>query len=96
MDSRNFLLDSPPFYRNLARRHGLNGDGCAAGAVEAMFSVLALHTGIIPPTITLENPSEGWDLDYVPNAAREAKVDVVVSNGFGFGGTNGTLVFRRV
>jgi 3-oxoacyl-[acyl-carrier-protein] synthase II len=68
----------------------------AAGGAEAVFSVLALHTGVIPPTINLENPSEGCDLDYVPNVAREAKVDVAVSNGFGFGGTNGTLVFRRV
>lgn len=68
----------------------------AAGGAEAVFSVMALHTGIIPPTINLENPSEGCDLDYVPNVAREAKVDVAVSNGFGFGGTNGTLVFRRV
>lgn len=68
----------------------------AAGGVEAIFSVLALHHGIIPPTINLENPSEGCDLDYVPNVAREAKIDVAVSNGFGFGGTNGTLVFRRI
>jgi 3-oxoacyl-[acyl-carrier-protein] synthase II len=68
----------------------------AAGGVEAIFSVMAMHTGIIPPTINLENPSEGCDLDYVPNVAREAKVDAVVSNGFGFGGTNGTLVFRRI
>jgi len=68
----------------------------AAGGVEAIFSVMALHTGIIPPTINLENPSEGCDLDYVPNVAREAKIDVVVSNGFGFGGTNGTLVFGRI
>ncbi|TCZ82255.1 beta-ketoacyl-ACP synthase II [Lysobacter sp. N42] len=68
----------------------------AAGGVEAIFSVMALHTGIIPPTINLDEPGEGCDLDYVPNTAREAKVDVAVSNGFGFGGTNGTLVFRRV
>ncbi|TZF89644.1 beta-ketoacyl-ACP synthase II [Cognatilysobacter lacus] len=68
----------------------------AAGGVEAIFSVMAMHTGIIPPTINLENPSEGCDLDYVPNVAREARVDAVVSNGFGFGGTNGTLVFRRI
>jgi 3-oxoacyl-[acyl-carrier-protein] synthase II len=68
----------------------------AAGGAEAVFSVLALHTGVIPPTINLENPSEGCDLDYVPNVARDAEVDVAVSNGFGFGGTNGTLVFRRV
>ena len=68
----------------------------AAGGVEAIFSVKALQTGIIPPTINLENPGEGCDLDYVPNTARDAKVDVVMSNGFGFGGTNGTLVFRRI
>ncbi|MEA5122298.1 beta-ketoacyl-ACP synthase II [Xanthomonas floridensis] len=68
----------------------------AAGGAEAIFSVMALHTGIIPPTINLEEPSEGCDLDYVPNVAREAKVDAVMSNGFGFGGTNGTLVFKRI
>lgn len=68
----------------------------AAGGVEAVFSAMALHTGVIPPTINLEEPSEGCDLDYVPNVAREAQVDVVMSNSFGFGGTNGTLVFRRL
>ncbi|CAD0360815.1 3-oxoacyl-[acyl-carrier-protein] synthase 2 [Xanthomonas hydrangeae] len=68
----------------------------AAGGVEAIFSVMALHTGIIPPTINLEEPSEGCDLDYVPNVAREVQVDAVMSNGFGFGGTNGTLVFKRL
>jgi 3-oxoacyl-[acyl-carrier-protein] synthase II len=68
----------------------------AAGGAEAIFSVMALHTGIIPPTINLDAPGEGCDLDYVPNTAREATVDVVVSNGFGFGGTNGTLVFKRI
>jgi len=57
---------------------------------------MALHTGIIPPTINLEEPGEGCDLDYVPNVARQAQVDVAMSNGFGFGGTNGTLVFRRL
>jgi 3-oxoacyl-[acyl-carrier-protein] synthase II len=68
----------------------------AAGGAEAIFSVMALHTGIIPPTINLEEPSEGCDLDYVPNVAREKKIDVAMSNGFGFGGTNGTLVFKRL
>ncbi len=68
----------------------------AAGGVEAIFSVLAIDKGIIPPTINLENPGEGCDLDYVPNAAREKKIDVAMSNGFGFGGTNGTLVFKRI
>ena len=65
----------------------------AAGGVEAVFSVMALHTGIVPPTINLDAPGEGCDLDYVPNVAREKKIDIAVSNGFGFGGTNGTLVF---
>lgn len=68
----------------------------AAGGAEAIYSVLALHHGIIPPTINLDEPGEGCDLDYVPNVAREKKVDVTVSNGFGFGGTNGTLVFKRI
>ncbi len=68
----------------------------AAGGVEAIFSVLAIHHGIVPPTINLDNPGEGCDLDYVPNVAREKKIKVAVSNGFGFGGTNGTLVFRAI
>ena len=67
----------------------------AAGGVEAVFSAMALHTGVIPPTINLDHPSEGCDLDYVPHTAREAKVDIAMSNSFGFGGTNGTLIFRR-
>jgi 3-oxoacyl-[acyl-carrier-protein] synthase II len=68
----------------------------AAGGVEAIYTVKSLETGVIPPTINLEQPGEGCDLDYVPNVAREAQVDVAVSNGFGFGGTNGTLVFKRI
>lgn len=68
----------------------------AAGGVEAVFSVLAIRDGIVPPTINLDEPGEGCDLDYVPNQARESKIDIAVSNGFGFGGTNGTLVFRRI
>jgi 3-oxoacyl-[acyl-carrier-protein] synthase II len=67
----------------------------AAGGIEAVFSAMALHTGVIPPTINLDHPSEGCDLDYVPHTAREAKIDIAMSNSFGFGGTNGTLVFRR-
>ena len=68
----------------------------AAGGVEAIFSVLALHDGVIPPTINLDAPGEGCDLDYVPNTARRQPVSTVVSNSFGFGGTNGTLLFRRI
>ena len=68
----------------------------AAGGLEAAITVMALHTGIVPPTINLDAPDEGCDLDYVPNVAREVALDVAVSNGFGFGGTNGTLVFARI
>lgn len=68
----------------------------AAGGIEAVFSILAIRDGKLPPTINLDNPSEGCDLDYVPHTARDAKVNVVLSNSFGFGGTNGTLVFKRL
>jgi len=68
----------------------------ASGSVEAVFSVLALRDQVAPPTINLHNPGEGCDLDYVPHTARQMKIDVVMSNSFGFGGTNGTLIFRRV
>src|SRR5690606_41840556 len=68
----------------------------AAGGVEAIFPILALHHGVIPPTINLDTPGEGCDLDYVPNVARDATIDAAMSNGFGFGGTNGSLVFRRI
>ena len=68
----------------------------AAGGVEAVFSTMAIHAGVVPPTINLDHPSEGCDLDYVAHVAREARVDIALSNSFGFGGTNGTLIFRRV
>lgn len=68
----------------------------AAGAVEAIFSVLAIRDNIAPPTINLDNPQEGCNLDYVPHKARAMKIDVALSNSFGFGGTNGSLIFRRV
>ena len=67
----------------------------AAGVVEAIFTVLAIRDQVAPPTINLQNPDPECDLDYVPNAARRMPIDVAVSNSFGFGGTNGTLVFRR-
>jgi 3-oxoacyl-[acyl-carrier-protein] synthase II len=66
-----------------------------AGGVEAVFSALAIRDDIIPPTINYDHPAEELDLDYVPNAARKARVDVAMSNSFGFGGTNATLVFRK-
>ncbi len=68
----------------------------AAGGVEAIFTTLAVHHGVIPPTINLDEPGEGCDLDYVPNVAREKAISVAVSNGFGFGGTNATLVMRKI
>jgi 3-oxoacyl-[acyl-carrier-protein] synthase II len=68
----------------------------AAGGVEAIFSVLAIRDGVVPPTINLDAPGEGCDLDYVPHIARRAPVRVALSNSFGFGGTNGTLLFRAL
>jgi 3-oxoacyl-[acyl-carrier-protein] synthase II len=67
----------------------------AAGAVEGVYSVLALRHGVIPPTINYENPDPSCDLDYVPNQARKAEMDVALSNSFGFGGTNACVIFRR-
>jgi 3-oxoacyl-[acyl-carrier-protein] synthase II len=68
----------------------------AAGAVEAIFTILALRDQVAPPTINLHQPGEGCDLDYVPNTARPMKLEYTLSNSFGFGGTNGSLIFRRV
>jgi 3-oxoacyl-[acyl-carrier-protein] synthase II len=68
----------------------------AAGAVEAVFTVLALRDQVAPPTINLDEPGEGCDLDYVPKTARQMKIDSALSNSFGFGGTNGSLIFRRI
>jgi len=68
----------------------------AAGVVEAIFTVLAIRDQVAPPTINLDNPGEGCDLDYVPHTAREMPIRVALSNSFGFGGTNGTLIFRAV
>jgi 3-oxoacyl-[acyl-carrier-protein] synthase II len=67
----------------------------AAGGVEAIFTLLAMRDGVLPPTINLDTPSEECDLDFVPHTAREADIGIAVSNSFGFGGTNGSLVFSR-
>jgi 3-oxoacyl-[acyl-carrier-protein] synthase II len=66
-----------------------------AGGIEAVFSVLSIEKGVIPPTINYDNPDPQCDLDYTPNSAREKNVSVVMSNSFGFGGTNAALIFRR-
>nr|WP_324772983.1 beta-ketoacyl-ACP synthase II [Ketobacter alkanivorans] len=67
----------------------------AAGGVEAVFTLRALQDQVAPPTINLDNPDDGCDLDYVPHTAKERDIDIAVSNSFGFGGTNGTLIFKR-
>ena len=67
----------------------------AAGGIEAVFSILALHHGMLPPTINLDHPDPACDLDYVPNTARSVQTQVVLSNSFGFGGVNACLLFRR-
>ena len=63
---------------------------------KGVFSILAIRDQMLPPTINLDNVSEECDLDYVPNEARESEVNIVMSNSFGFGGTNGTLVFSQL
>ncbi len=68
----------------------------AAGAVEAIFSILAIRDQVAPPTINLDNPSDGCDLNYVPHQAQPCEIEAAASNSFGFGGTNGTLVFRKI
>jgi 3-oxoacyl-[acyl-carrier-protein] synthase II len=68
----------------------------AAGGIEAIFTILALRDQVAPPTINLTTPDPDCDLDYVPGVARKMKIDVAISNSFGFGGTNGTLVFRKL
>ena len=68
----------------------------ASGAVEAVISVLAIKHQVAPPTINLDEPGAGCDLDYVPHTARNMKIDVALSNSFGFGGTNGTLIFKKL
>ena len=68
----------------------------AAGGAEAVFTILAIQDQVAPPTINLENQDPECDLDFVPNTARAMKIETAISNSFGFGGTNGTLVFRRL
>jgi 3-oxoacyl-[acyl-carrier-protein] synthase II len=67
----------------------------AAGSTEAIFSILSLRDGVLPPTINYEEPDPECDLDYVPNVARHKPIQVAMSNAFGFGGTNATLIFKK-
>jgi 3-oxoacyl-[acyl-carrier-protein] synthase II len=67
----------------------------AAGSTEAIFTILSIYEGILPPTINYEEPDPECDLDYVPNVARKQSIQTAISNAFGFGGTNATLVFRK-
>lgn len=67
----------------------------AAGSIEAVISIMAMEKGVLPPTINYEHPDENCDLDYVTNSAREAELNVVMSNSFGFGGTNGVVIFKK-
>jgi 3-oxoacyl-[acyl-carrier-protein] synthase II len=66
-----------------------------AGGLEAGITILALRDQVLPPTINLDQPDPECDLDYVPNTARKAPIEIALSNSFGFGGTNGSLIFRR-
>jgi len=68
----------------------------AAGGIEAVYTLMAMDKGVVPPTINYSNPDPDCDLDYVPNAAREAKIEYAMSNNFGFGGTNATLLFKKL
>jgi 3-oxoacyl-[acyl-carrier-protein] synthase II len=87
-----FGADAPPVSSTKSATGHLTG---AAGAIEAVFSVLALTTSTLPPTINQETPDPECDLDYIPNSARNEKVDYVLSNSFGFGGHNACLLFKR-
>jgi len=67
----------------------------AAGAVEAIFCILAIRDGVAPPTLNLDNPSVETAMDLVPNVAKRRRIDIALSNSFGFGGTNASVIFRR-
>ena len=88
------IFDSPP---PISSTKSMTGHTLgAAGAVESIFSILSIVNNISPPTINLNNPDEGCDLDFVPNQARDMKIDISLNNSFGFGGTNSTLIFKSV
>ena len=88
------IFDAPP---PISSTKSMTGHTLgAAGAVESIFSILSIVNNISPPTINLNNPDEGCDLDFIPKEARDMKIDVSLNNSFGFGGTNSTLIFKSV
>ena len=88
------IFDSPP---PISSTKSMTGHTLgAAGAVESIFSILSIVNNISPPTINLNNPDEGCDLDFIPKEARDMKIDISLNNSFGFGGTNSTLIFKSV
>ena len=88
------IFDSPP---PISSTKSMTGHTLgAAGAVESIFSILSIVNNISPPTINLNNPDKGCDLDFIPNEARDMKINVTLNNSFGFGGTNSTLIFKSV
>ena len=88
------IFDSPP---PISSTKSMTGHTLgAAGAVESIFSILSIANNISPPTINLNNPDEGCDLDFIPKEARDMKIDVSLNNSFGFGGTNSTLIFKSL
>ena len=88
------IFDSPP---PISSTKSMTGHTLgAAGAVESIFSILSIVNNVSPPTINLNNPDEGCDLDFIPKEARDIKIDVSLNNSFGFGGTNSTLIFKSV
>ena len=88
------IFDSPP---PISSTKSMTGHTLgAAGAVESIFSILSVVNNISPPTINLNNPDKGCDLDFIPNEARDMKIDISLNNSFGFGGTNSTLIFKSV
>ena len=88
------IFDSPP---PISSTKSMTGHTLgAAGAIESIFSILSIVNNISPPTINLNNPDEGCDLDFIPNEARDMKIDISLNNSFGFGGTKSTLIFKSV
>ena len=88
------IFDAPP---PISSTKSMTGHALgAAGAVESIFSIMSIINNVAPPTINLNNPGDGCDLDFVPNEAKDIKIDISLNNSFGFGGTNSTLIFKSI